>query len=81
MFTGPDKWTSGDFKGPQPIDALLPDSSSVEDLLSVVYKHLSNPDLMVEDLADKMTLSRRQLTRRMKQATGESPLIYYVSIE
>lgn len=45
----------------------------VERLLDVVEQHLSNPDLTTSLIADEMALSRRQLTRRVKKATGHPP--------
>jgi signal transduction histidine kinase/CheY-like chemotaxis protein len=49
------------------------DRPFMERLLGVIDEHLGNPDLTVGRLADEMALSRRQLTRRVKEATGEPP--------
>jgi DNA-binding response OmpR family regulator/anti-sigma regulatory factor (Ser/Thr protein kinase) len=49
------------------------DRPFTERLLGVIDTHLGNPDLTVGDLADEMALSRRQLSRRVKAATGEPP--------
>ncbi len=47
------------------------DRPFIEDLLAVIDEHLSNPDFTVGRLAEEMALSRRQLTRRVKKATGD----------
>ena len=47
--------------------------SFVQRLFETIDEHLSNPDLTVKRLAEEMALSRRQLTRRVKEATGEPP--------
>ncbi|HKL89241.1 MAG TPA: two-component regulator propeller domain-containing protein, partial [Salinibacter sp.] len=49
------------------------DRPFMERLLEVIDAHLSNPDLTVGQIADEMALSRRQLSRRVKEATGEPP--------
>jgi len=45
----------------------------VEELLSVIEENLQNPDFGVGDLAETMALSRRQLTRRVKEDMDETP--------
>jgi signal transduction histidine kinase/DNA-binding response OmpR family regulator len=47
--------------------------SFIERLIGVIDQQLGNPDLTVGDLATEMALSRRQFTRRVKDATGEPP--------
>jgi signal transduction histidine kinase/DNA-binding response OmpR family regulator len=47
--------------------------SFVETAIEAVEAHLGNPDFTVEQLAEAVALSRRQLTRRLKQAVGETP--------
>lgn len=42
--------------------------------LSVVHEHLANSDLSVEDIGEKMCLSRVQLYRKVKALTGKSPV-------
>ncbi|PSQ81287.1 MAG: histidine kinase, partial [Bacteroidetes bacterium QS_1_65_9] len=45
----------------------------VEEVLSTIEESLANPDFGVGDLAEAMALSRRQLTRRVKKVTDETP--------
>ncbi len=44
-----------------------------EEVVTVVEERLSNPDFTVSRLAEEMALSRRQLTRRLKDVLGETP--------
>jgi DNA-binding response OmpR family regulator len=48
----------------------------IERLDDAVAEHLDNPDFTVDRLAAEMALSRRQLTRRMKEAVDETPASY-----
>jgi DNA-binding response OmpR family regulator len=45
----------------------------LEQVVEAVEGHLDNPDFTVGDLASSLALSRRQLTRRLKQSVGETP--------
>jgi len=48
----------------------------VEELVEVIETRLSDPDLTVSRLADAVALSRRQLTRRLKDAVGQTPAAF-----
>ena len=48
-------------------------ASLLEQVLEIVEEHLGDATFGVEDLAAGVALSRRQLSRRLKEATGESP--------
>ena len=50
-----------------------PDKSFVEKLRTLIDEHLSNPELSVEELGEKLGLSRVQLYRKAKVLTGYSP--------
>ncbi|WP_169577921.1 ATP-binding protein [Salisaeta longa] len=52
------------------------DAPFAEQLLETINKHISNPDLTVGQLAEETALSRRQFTRRVKEATGEPPATF-----
>jgi CheY-like chemotaxis protein len=45
----------------------------VEAVTETIEAHVGNPDFGVGELAEQMALSRRQLSRRLKKAVGESP--------
>jgi len=45
----------------------------MEAVTDVVDKHLDNPDFTVDQLASAVALSRRQCTRRLKDAVGMTP--------
>lgn len=48
-------------------------ASLLEEVLAVVEDRIDDSTFRVDDLADAVALSRRQLSRRLKDATGESP--------
>ena len=52
------------------------DISFLETVTETVEAHLGNPDLTVDRLAEAAALSRRQLTRRMKEAVGQTPAAF-----
>lgn len=45
----------------------------LEEVVEAAERRLSDPDLTVGDLASALALSRRQFTRKVKQATGQPP--------
>jgi len=45
----------------------------VERVVETIEAHIGNPDFGVGELAERMALSRRQFSRRLKDAVGESP--------
>ena len=49
------------------------DKKFIENLLNYVNKNISNPDLSVEILSEKLNLSRSQLYRKIKTLTGQTP--------
>lgn len=49
------------------------DKGFVERLRTLIDEHLSDPDLSVEDLGDKIGMSRVQLYRKAKALTGYAP--------
>ncbi len=55
----------------------------LEQVIEAVEGRLENPDFTVGDLASALAMSRRQLTRRLKNAVGETPgdIIYQLRIE
>ena len=57
------------------VDLEVPDAEAafVEAVLTAVRASIDDPDFTVDRLADAVALSRRQLTRRLREATGESP--------
>jgi signal transduction histidine kinase/DNA-binding response OmpR family regulator/streptogramin lyase len=58
-----------------PLETVAEDESVpfVERVTAVIDENLSDPDFTVGRLADAVALSRRQLTRRLKDAVGEPP--------
>lgn len=55
---------------------LVPDAPLPEAVEAVVEARLGDPAFTVEQLAGAMDLSRRQLTRRMKDTMGTTPAAY-----
>jgi signal transduction histidine kinase/DNA-binding response OmpR family regulator len=51
-------------------------ASLLEDALAAVDDRLGDPHFTTEDLAAAVALSRRQLSRRLKEATGETPATF-----
>ncbi len=45
----------------------------------LMQKYLKNPDFGVNEFADEMAMSRAQLFRKMKTATGQTPMDYIMS--
>jgi signal transduction histidine kinase/DNA-binding response OmpR family regulator/streptogramin lyase len=62
----------------EPIEAVVDDSDVpfVEDVLEAIEDHLADPDFTARRLSDAVALSRRQLTRRLKKAVGETPAAF-----
>jgi len=48
----------------------------LETVSKAVKENISDPDFTAERLADEVALSRRQLTRRLKRAVGETPAAF-----
>ena len=49
------------------------DRAFVESVLTVIHESIDDPDLTVDRLADAVALSRRQLTRRLRETIDEPP--------
>ena len=62
----------------KPDDDLPPPRSQdvlfAEQLNEAIRKHMSNPNLKMDELGDEVKLSRVQLYRRVKALTGQSPV-------
>ncbi|PQJ34848.1 hypothetical protein BSZ35_09750 [Salinibacter sp. 10B] len=65
------------------LNATAEEQSFLERVVDATEGRLQDPDFTVGDLASEMALSRRQLTRRLKKAVGETPgnVIYRLRIE
>ena len=48
----------------------------LEEAAQAIEEHLSDPDFTVDRLAEEVALSRRQLTRRLKETVGETPAAF-----
>ena len=59
----------------QPTDVVVPSTEEafLEQAIAVVEHHLGRSSFNIDTLADEVGLSRRQLQRRLKAATGQSP--------
>lgn len=57
------------------VDLEVPDAEAafVEAVLTAVRESIDDPGFTVDCLAEAVALSRRQLTRRLREAVGESP--------
>ena len=55
---------------------VVPEASLPETVEAVVETRLGDPTFTVGELAEAVGLSRRQLTRRMKEALGTTPAAY-----
>jgi len=64
--------TAGTAPGPP----VRPDAPLPEVVAAVVEARLGDPSFAVDELAEVVDLSRRQLTRRMKDAMGTTPAAY-----
>jgi len=62
----------------EPIETVIDedDLPFVEEVIEAVEARLSDPGLTVSQIADAVALSRRQLTRRLKDAVGETPAAF-----
>ncbi|PSQ90565.1 MAG: hypothetical protein BRD43_01720 [Bacteroidetes bacterium QS_4_64_154] len=61
-----------------PVDTVVEeeDVPFVEEVIEAVETRLSDPGLTVSQIADAVALSRRQLTRRLKNAVGQAPAAF-----
>lgn len=55
------------------IDLISPDERMMDRMMKVINQNISNPDLSVEFIADKIGISRVHLHRRLKNYTGLTP--------
>jgi signal transduction histidine kinase/DNA-binding response OmpR family regulator len=54
-------------------DIESPDEHLLNRVIKVINENMDNPDLSVEDIADKVGISRVHFYRKMKELTGQSP--------
>jgi DNA-binding response OmpR family regulator len=52
------------------------DQSFMQKVVNTIYDHLSDPDYSIESLAGKLSMSRRQLHRKLVSITGHPPVIF-----
>jgi AraC-like DNA-binding protein len=50
-----------------------PDQKLLERVMDTINKHLNNPDLSVDMIAQQVGISRVHLHRKMKELTGQTP--------
>lgn len=55
------------------VDFISPNDQMMERVMKVINENISNPDLGVEFIADKIGISRVHFHRRLKNATGLTP--------
>ena len=55
------------------VEVESPDENLMRRVMKVVNENISNPDLSVEMIADKVGISRVHFYRKMKELTGQSP--------
>ena len=55
------------------IEWMSPNDQMMERVMKVINENISNPDLGVEFIADKIGISRVHFHRRLKNATGLTP--------
>jgi signal transduction histidine kinase/DNA-binding response OmpR family regulator len=62
----------------EPLDTVVDEQhvSFLETVTEAVETHLGDPEFSVDRLAEAAALSRRQLTRRMKEAVGQTPAAF-----
>ena len=63
-----------------PIDIQSNNDALMKNILEVINKNISNPDLNVEMIAEAIGLSRGHLHRRIKEITGSAPGEYIRTI-
>lgn len=52
------------------------DAAFMREVMATIDEHLGNPDFTTEQLAQAVALSRRQFSRRLKDAIGETPAAF-----
>ena len=62
------------------IELKSPDEHLMERVMKVINENLSNPELNIEFVADKVGISRVHFHRKMKELTGQTPRDYLKSI-
>ncbi len=62
------------------IDMVSPDQQFLEKVNKLISKHIDDPDLSVESIADSIGFSRVHFYRKIKELTGQTPLNYVKTI-
>lgn len=65
------------------IEMESPDENLMNRVMKVINENLSNSDISIEDIADKVGISRVHFYRKMKELTGQAPreFIKYVRLK
>lgn len=56
-----------------PTNALSPDDCLAESIYSIVYQHIENESLTIDDVAHELAMSRSQLFRKVRTLIGTTP--------
>lgn len=62
------------------IDVVSPDQQFLEKVNKLISKHIDDPDMSVESIADTIGFSRVHFYRKIKELTGQTPLNYVKTI-
>ena len=62
------------------VELQSPDEHLMERVMKVINENLSNPELNIEYIADKVGISRVHFHRKMKELTGQTPRDYLKSV-
>jgi len=62
------------------IDIVSPDQQFLEKVNKLISKHIDDPDMSVESIADTIGFSRVHFYRKIKELTGQTPLNYVKTI-
>ena len=62
------------------IEVVSPDQQFLEKVNKLISKHIDDPDMSVESIADTIGFSRVHFYRKIKELTGQTPLNYVKTI-
>lgn len=62
------------------IELVSPDQQFLEKVNKLISKHIDDPDMSVESIADTIGFSRVHFYRKIKELTGQTPLNYVKTI-